>query len=98
LFKGDVNHLQRFALQEIITEEFKRDQAKEANRFRVQAAIAFPESAQKILSSNKEDDWENDVKDIEEYNPEDPGFSDEGIEKMLQVLEDYGFYSEELEE
>lgn len=63
-------------------------------RFKFQAAIAYPESAQKIFAQKDEPEY---VPDIEEFDPNNPGFSDEGISKMLEVMEQFGFYIEDAE-
>lgn len=93
LLVGDLNHLQRYAVQEIIKSEFIEERKKESLRFKMQAAIAFPESARDILNDKEEDD-EFDVQEIEEYDPENPGFSDQSMETMLEALEQFGFYVE----
>ena len=62
-------------------------------RFKMQAAIAFPESARQILNEeDHEDDF--DVQEIEEFDPENPGFSEDSMETMLEALEQFGFYTE----
>lgn len=79
-------------MQTVIREEIKTDHAKESMRFKVQAAIAFPESAQKIFNQQEEEF----VPDFEEYDPDNPGFSQAGIDEMLATLEQFGFYTEDM--
>lgn len=95
IFKGDLNHLQRFALQETIKEELRNEYRKETMRFKVQTAIAYPDAAERIFADGDE---EQALPDIEEFDPENPGFSDEGISTMMQALEQFGFYAEEIED
>ena len=64
----------------------------------MQAAIAFPDSAKELLSFSEEIDEQFDVPEIEEYDPSNPGFSDESVETMLQALEEFGFYIDEGED
>lgn len=64
-------------------------------RFKVQTALAYPESAEKIFA--EDEDSEFDVADIEEYDPDNPGFSNEGISMMMEALEQFGFYAEEID-
>lgn len=61
-------------------------------RFKVQAAIAHPESAHKIFAQQEEEV----ITDFEEYDPEQPGFSQEGIDTMLAALESFGFHLEDM--
>lgn len=68
------------------------EQRKESMRFKVQAAIAYPEAAQRIFA---QEDTESQIPDIEEFDPDSPGFSDEGISTMLQAMEKLGFYVED---
>ena len=35
------------------------------------------------------------IRDIEEFDPDSPGFSDEGISTMLDAMEKLGFYIED---
>jgi hypothetical protein len=95
-FTGDINYLQRLALQETIKEELRNEYKKETMRFKVQTAIAYPEVAERIFA-DKGDEHQQSIPDIEEYNPDDPGFSEQGISTMMQALEQFGFYAEELD-
>lgn len=79
-------------MQTVMKEEIKLDNYRESMRFKFQAAIAHPESAQKIFNQQEEEV----VPDFEEYDPEDPGFSHESIDAMLATLEEFGFYTEEI--
>jgi hypothetical protein len=92
LLQGDINHLQRYALQEIIKQELRDQQKREFMRFRFQAAIAYPEAAARIFNEAEPEF----VPDIEEYDPNDPGFSQEGLDSMLATLEQFGFFTEEI--
>lgn len=95
LFRGDLNYLQRFAMQEVMKQEAKEKRALEINRFKVHAAIAHPAQAKQFLSDiGKEED--QSVPEIEEFDPDNPGFSQESIETMLEALGQFGFYSEEI--
>lgn len=94
--QGDVNPLQRLALQELIKEEVKEENRRETMRFKIQAAIAFPGSAQKILAGTEQE--EEEFEEIEDYDPDNPGFSQEGIDLMLKSLAEFGFHSETIEE
>jgi len=69
---------------------------KEKLRFKFQAALRFPDAAAKIFA--QQDAEEDDIPDIEEYDPDNPGFSQEGIDTMLKTLEEFGFHSEVVEE
>lgn len=92
LLSGDVNYLQRTALQEIIKREVKDANMKEKMRFKFQTALKYPESAQKLFSEN-ENEFDA-VPDIEEYNPDDPGYSQDSINVMLAALEQFGIHAE----
>lgn len=92
LFKGDINHLQRFALQEIIKNEYRDRQKLETERIKMQAAIAHPHAAKKIFAESEDEGF--DVPEIEEFDPDSPGFSQQSIETMLAALEEFGFYAE----
>lgn len=89
-----MNYLQRVALQEIIKDEIRNEQKKESARFKVQAAIAYPEAAQRIFSKEEQEEV---FPDIEEFDPDNPGFSDESISKMLETMEQLGFYIDEVD-
>lgn len=72
----------------------RENQKKEEMRFKVQAAIAYPSAAKKIFGHQEEAEV---VPDIEEYDPESPGFSQEGIDQMLGALEHFGFFMESID-
>lgn len=93
LLKGDVNHLQRYALQEIIKDEYRERQKRDSMQFKIQAAIANPKHAREILAQ-KDEVQKPVVPEIEEEDPENPGFSDEGIDTMLRALKEFGIYAE----
>ena len=80
-------------MQEVIKEEIIEENKKETMRFKVQAAIAFPDAAQALFTEEQQE-----VPDFEQYDPENPGFSDEGVEFMMKSLEQFGFYIEEEDE
>lgn len=94
ILRGDVNHLQRFALQEVIKREYKERRDLEVGRTRIQMAIAHPEAAKKILSEADKEDDDLNAPEIEEFDPNNPGFSQESIETMMAALEEFGFYVE----
>ena len=96
LLTGDLNYLQRLALQENIKEEIRHEHKKESMRFKVQTALAYPESAEKIFAET-DGSQESSIPDIEEYDPDNPGFSDEGISTMMEALEQFGFFAEEID-
>ena len=93
LLQGDLNYLQRIALQEIIKGEVRDENRKESARFKMQAAIAFPNSAARIFAQESE---RESLPDIEEFDPENPHFSQEGIDTMLAALEEFGFHMEDM--
>lgn len=93
LLQGDLNYLQRYALQENIKEEYRERQRRESMRFKMQAAIANPKKAKEILSQREEVDKPS-VPELEEPDPNNPGFSDSGIETMLETLKEFGIYAE----
>lgn len=93
LLSGDVNVLKRFAVQEIVKDEFRRENEREVIRMKSQAALMYPQAAAKIFSG--EDDSSPDLPD---YDPENPGFSSENIQFMLEALSEFGFHMEEVSE
>jgi hypothetical protein len=95
LLQGDMNYLQRLALQEVIKREVKDENMKEKIRFRFQTALKYPDSARKIFAEN---DDEFDVPDIEEYDPDNPGYSQDSVDTMLATLEQFGIHAEIMEE
>lgn len=82
-------------MQEVMKQEAKEKRSLEINRFKVHAAIAHPAQAKQFLSDIGKDEDEQ-TPEIEEFDPENPGFSQESIETMLEALSQFGFYSEEI--
>lgn len=83
-------------MQENIKSEIIDKNKRELNRLKAQAAIAYPEAAQRIFQ--QKDNEEIEIPEIEEFDEENPGFSDEGISVMLSALEQMGFHLEDIEE
>lgn len=92
LLQGDINYLQRYALQEVIKSEIQDENKRESMRFKAQAAIAFPNAAAKIFAQSESEPFP----DIEEFDPNNPHFSQESIDAMLAAFEEFGFHIEDM--
>jgi hypothetical protein len=94
LLTGDTNILRRFAMQEVIKDDMKRENQREIMRMKSQAALMYPKAARQIFSE-EEDPVPSDLPD---YDPDNPGFSEDNIEFMLEALTQSGFFMEEMNE
>lgn len=98
LLKGDLNVLRQLALQTTMSIETREATEMESYRFKSQMVIAHPEMAEKIFKEEQEDDFMDGVEEIEELDVKDPeaAYSENGLDKMLGSLKDFGFYVENM--
>jgi len=98
LLKGDLNVLRQLALQTTMSMETREAAEMESYRFKSQMVIAHPEMADKIFKEEQEDDFMDGVEEIEELDVKDPeaAYSENGLDKMLGSLKDFGFYVEDI--